>query len=65
MRGRTVHGLSTAALSLLMAIIGVALVAQAIGAHASVLSARLLLGVLFVAAGGGRLYVETRRRREP
>jgi uncharacterized membrane protein len=65
MRGRTIHSSSTVVLSLLMAVIGVALVVQAVGGHASVLSARLLLGVLFVAAGVGRLYVETRRRREP
>jgi hypothetical protein len=65
MSGRTVHSASTVALSLLMAVIGVALVAQVIDGHGSVLSGRLLLGVLFVAAGGGRLYVEARRRRGP
>ena len=44
-------------LSLLMAIIGVALIVQAVRGHGSIVSPRLLLGVLFVAAGGGRVYV--------
>ena len=50
-------------LSLLMAAIGLALIVEAVGGHGSVLSPRLLLGVLFVAAGVGRLYVEVRRGR--
>jgi len=50
-------------LSLLMAIIGVALIVQAVRGHGSIVSPRLLLGVLFVAAGGGRVYVESRRGR--
>ena len=49
-------------LSALMAIIGIALIVQAVGS-VSVLSPRLLLGVLFIAAGAGRLYLEARRRR--
>jgi hypothetical protein len=46
-----------------MAIIGVALLAQAVGGDGGVLSGRALLGVLFLAAGAGRLYVQARRRR--
>jgi hypothetical protein len=49
------------ALSVLMALIGVALLVEAIGGHGSVLSARSLLGVLFLAAGAGRMYIEMRR----
>jgi hypothetical protein len=49
------------ALSVLMALIGVVLLVQAVGGHGGVLSSRALLGVLFLAAGGGRLYVERRR----
>jgi hypothetical protein len=46
-----------------MAVIGVALIGQAVGSGGSVISGRLLLGVLFLAAGFGRLYLEYRRGR--
>jgi hypothetical protein len=55
--------MGTFVLSLLMVGIGLALIVQAVGVHAGVISARLLLGVLFIAAGAGRAYVETRRGR--
>ncbi len=61
MTGRQAHRTGTFVLSLLMGVIGVALIVQAVSGHGSVVSPRLLLGVLFVAAGGGRLYLETRR----
>jgi hypothetical protein len=61
MNGRQAHRAGTLTLSLLMAAIGVALVVQAVSGHGGVLSTRLLLGVLFVAAGVGRMYVEKRR----
>jgi hypothetical protein len=64
MNGRQAHRAGTFTLSLLMAAIGVALVVQAVSGHGSVLSPRLLLGVLFVAAGVGRMYVERRRGRK-
>ena len=54
--------MGTFVLSLAMAAIGVALLVQAL-AGPSLLSPRLLLGVLFIAAGGGRWYVEVRRAR--
>jgi hypothetical protein len=64
MIGRRVHRSGTMVLSLLMAAIGVALIVEAVGAHAGgTISARLLLGVLFVAAGVGRLYAEVKRGR--
>jgi hypothetical protein len=44
-----------------MALIGVVLIVEAIGGHGSVFSGRTLLGVLFIAAGAGRMYVELRR----
>jgi hypothetical protein len=50
-------------LSALMAGIGVALIIEALSAAAA-LSTRLLLGLLFLAAGAGRLYVELRRGRK-
>jgi hypothetical protein len=49
--------------SLVMAAIGVALIVEAVDGHGSVISPRLLLGLLFIAAGGGRLYLETKRGR--
>ena len=49
------------AFSLLMLAIGLALIVETVTGHGSAISPRLLLGVLFVAAGVGRLYVEKRR----
>jgi hypothetical protein len=65
MRGRTVHRSGTVVFSVLMVAIGLALIGQVLAAGASVLSARLLLGVLFLAAGVGRLYLERKRGRQP
>lgn len=48
-------------LSLLMAIIGVGLIVEALGAHGGAVSSRLLLGVLFIAGGAGRVWVLWRR----
>ena len=55
--------MGTLVLSLVMTVIGLALIVQAVTGHASSISPRLLLGVLFIAAGGGRWYVEVRRAR--
>jgi hypothetical protein len=63
MNGRQAHRMGTLVLSLLMVGIGLALIVQAVGGHASAISPRLLLGVLFIAAGVGRAYVEVRRGR--
>jgi hypothetical protein len=63
MSGRTVHRSGTIVLSVLMVAIGVALIGQVVGGGEQVLSARLLLGVLFVAGGGARLYLERKRSR--
>jgi hypothetical protein len=63
MNGRQAHRMSTLALSLLMAALGVALIVEAVSGHTSALSPRLLLGVLFIAAGAGRWYIEVRRAR--
>ena len=64
MRGRQAHRSGTFVLSLLMAIIGVGLIVEAFDGGGGAISARLLLGVLFIAAGGGRSYVELRRGRD-
>jgi hypothetical protein len=63
MNGRTAHSAGTVVLSLLMLVIGVALLGQALAGDGSILSARVVLGVLFLAAGAGRVFVEARRRR--
>jgi predicted membrane channel-forming protein YqfA (hemolysin III family) len=63
MTGRQAHRAGTLVLSLLMGAIGVALIAQAVSAHGSIVSPRLLLGVLFIVAGAARLYLEARRSR--
>jgi hypothetical protein len=56
--------MGTFVLSLAMVVIGLALIVQALGANASSLTSRLLLGALFVAGGGARWYVEVRRGRK-
>jgi hypothetical protein len=63
MTGRQAHRTTTFVLSLLMAAIGVGLMVQAIVGGGSVISPRLLLGLLFIAAGVGRIYLEVRRGR--
>jgi phosphatidylglycerophosphate synthase len=65
MTGRTVHRSGTVLFSVLMVAIGLALIGQTLGSDTSVLSARLLLGVLFLAAGIARLYLERKRSRQP
>lgn len=62
MSGRQVHRASTIALSIAMVAIGLALAVEAVGRD-GVVSVRLLLGVLFLAAGSGRLYLQARRDR--
>jgi hypothetical protein len=48
-------------MSTLMLLIGIALIVESIALGGAILG--LLLGVLFVAAGGGRLYLTTRGAR--
>ena len=62
MTGRQVHRTSTTVLSSAMVAIGIALAVEAVAGE-GVFSARLLLGVLFVVGGSGRLYVQARRDR--
>jgi hypothetical protein len=58
MSGRQLHRVATFVLSLAMAVIGVALVVQGLDGGSAV---KALLGVLFVAAGAARSYLEVRR----
>jgi hypothetical protein len=64
MTGRTVHRSGTLLLSVLMIVVGVALIGQVLGGDGGIVSARLLLGVLFLAAGIARLYLESKRSRQ-
>jgi len=50
-------------LSFAMLAIGLALFVQSLANHASALSGRLLISILFIAAGAGRLWVEARKGR--
>ena len=54
------HRTGTLILSTAMILIGVALVVTAISVGASIISGRIILGALFVAAGGARLYLLAR-----
>ncbi len=63
MSGRDVHRAGTYLLSLAMITIGLALIVQALGGGSGPITGRLLLGILFAAAGVGRTYIELRRGR--
>jgi uncharacterized membrane protein YadS len=63
MNGRQLHRLSTLVLSLAMVAIGLALIVRSLSEDAGALSVGLLAGVLFIAAGAGRTWVERRRGR--
>jgi len=51
-------------LSMLMVLVGLALIVQSISGSDGAISGRMLLGVLFTAAGVARTYLELRRKRE-
>jgi hypothetical protein len=63
MNGQQAHRMGTFVLSLAMIAIGTALIVQIAGGSGGLLSARFLIGVLFLAAGVGRAFVEIRRGR--
>lgn len=63
MNGRQAHRLTTYLMSVAMIAVGVALVVEGLIRAPSPLSPRLLLGVLFVAAGCARGYLEIKRGR--
>lgn len=52
---------ATFALSSLMVLLGVAIVARTLASGGGALAVGILLGILFIAAGVGRLYLELRR----
>ncbi len=59
--GRSVHRAATLVLSAAMVAIGVAMLVRTLGAGGGPLALGTVLGVLFVAAGAGRLYFTWRR----
>ncbi|MCW3008723.1 MAG: hypothetical protein JWP17_3349 [Solirubrobacterales bacterium] len=62
--GRDVHRQSTVALSTALLIIGLALIIRTLLAGGGVGALGILLGVLFVAAGAGRLWI-VRKSKKP
>ena len=60
---RQLHRSTTRLLSLAMIVIGVLLVVRTLAAGGGGLALGLVLGVLFVAAGGARIYLQTRQDR--
>ena len=59
--GRSVHRSATLLLSAAMVVIGIAMLVRTLGAGGGPLALGFVLGLLFVAAGGGRLYFAWRR----
>jgi multisubunit Na+/H+ antiporter MnhB subunit len=57
---RQFHSTSTRVMSVLMIVIGIALVVRTLIAGGGALATGILLGVLFIAAGMGRLYLQLR-----
>ena len=55
------HGAATGLLSALLVIIGVVMVVSTIARGGGPLASGVILGVLFTAAGGLRLYATTRK----
>ena len=58
---RQIHRTSTYILSAVMLVLGVVMIVVALARGGGPLATGLVLGVLFCAAGAGRLYVERRR----
>ena len=63
MSGRDVHRNTTMLFSVAMIVIGVALVGRTLSAGGGPLSIGVIMGVLFLAAGLGRIWVARSTRR--
>ena len=59
--GRRVHRGATLVLSAAMVVIGIAMLVRTVGAGGGPLAVGTIVGVLFVAAGAGRLYFTWRQ----
>jgi len=60
---RQLHRSTTRLLSFAMIVIGVLLIVRTLAAGGGGLALGLILGVLFVAAGAARIYLQTRQER--
>ena len=61
---RDLHGKATTVLSAVMVVLGVAILVSTVARGGGPLAVGILLGVLFIAAGAGRLYVQRVGGRE-
>ena len=59
-RRRQLHSSSTRVLSIVMIVIGLALIARTLLAGGGALATGLVLGILFILAGAARLYLQLR-----
>ena len=59
-RGRQLHNSSTRVLSIVMIVIGIALIVRTLAAGGGAVATGIVLGVLFVFAGLARLYLQLR-----
>jgi hypothetical protein len=57
---RNLHRQTTGLLSVILVILGVAMIVRTLTAGGGALAFGLLMGVLFIAAGLGRMYINTR-----
>ena len=57
---RQIHRSSTRVMSVLMMLIGIALIVRTLVAGGGALATGMLLGLLFIFAGGARLYLQYR-----
>jgi hypothetical protein len=57
---RSVHRGTTGLLSVILVILGIAMIIRTLTAGGGALAFGLLMGVLFIAAGLGRIYINTR-----
>jgi hypothetical protein len=60
MRGSRLHSSATTVMSILMVVIGIALIVRTITAGGGAIATGVIAGVLFIAAGIGRLYMQSR-----
>jgi hypothetical protein len=63
MSGRRAYWTTTVFLSALTVVLGAGVIATSVAEGASAISGRLIIGVLIIAAGVGRMYIALRRGR--
>jgi hypothetical protein len=65
MRSSGLHGGATTVLSALLILVGLVLVVRTLAAGGGGIARGVILGVLFVAVGAGRLWLQLHRGDEP